>query len=69
MANKKKKMSKCDFNAGSCKSGGIYCLGVVGALVYYVMMATGFLNGVWGVIKALLWPAFLVFEALKFLGM
>ena len=45
--------------------GGIYGMGFIGALIYYISTATGF----WiGVLKALVWPAFLVYEALKFLG-
>ena len=52
--------------ASSC-GGGVYCLGFIGALVYYISTATGFWNGAWGVIKALLWPGFLVYELLKFL--
>ena len=46
----------------------IYSLGFIGALVYFISTATGFWNGVWGVIQALLWPAFLIYELLKFLG-
>ena len=64
----KKKKCKSDL-ANSCKGGGgIYCLGFIGALVYYVSNATGFWNVVLGVLKAIVWPAFLVYEALKFLG-
>ena len=48
--------------------GGTYFLGFMGALIYYVSTATGFWNGVLGILKAMVWPAFLVFEALKFLG-
>ncbi|MBW2996560.1 hypothetical protein KY332_04655 [Candidatus Woesearchaeota archaeon] len=57
---------KCGPNA-SCGGCG-YFLGVIGAAVYYISTATGFWMGVWGVIKALVWPAFLVFEVLKFIG-
>jgi|TARA_B100001971_G_C18093120_1_gene484597 hypothetical protein len=53
----------------SCKEGGIYCLGFIGAAVYYISTATGFWNGVLGFLKAILWPAFLVYEVLKFIGM
>ena len=67
---------KCDWKSmcsSSCSctqsSGCAYGLGALGAAVYYISTATGFWMGVWGVIKALLWPAFLVYEALKFLGM
>jgi len=50
-------------------AGGIYFLGFIGAAVYYISTATGFWNGVLGLLKALVWPAFLVYGALKFLGM
>lgn len=48
--------------------GALYGLGFLGALVYYLTTATSLLGGVLGVIKALLWPAFLVYGLLKFLG-
>jgi hypothetical protein len=64
----KKTKCKHDF-ANSCKAGGIYGLGFIGAAVYYISTATGFWNGVLGFLKAIVWPAFLVYEALKFLGM
>ena len=51
-------------------TGGIvYFLGLIGALVYYISIATGFWNGFFGVLKALVWPAFLVYGLMKFLGM
>ncbi len=43
----------------------MYGLGMIGAAVYYISTATGFWMGVLGVLKALVWPAFLVYEALK----
>lgn len=49
-------------------SGGIYGLGWIGALVYYISHATSFWVGVLGFLKALVWPAFLVYELLKYLG-
>ena len=53
-----------------CGSGGcFYVLGFIGALVYYISIATGFWMGVLGILKALVWPAFLVFELMKFLGL
>jgi hypothetical protein len=61
------KKIKCDMDG--CSTGAGYCLGVVGAAFYYVSTATGFWNGVLGVLKALVWPAFITYEVLKFLGM
>lgn len=49
-------------------SGGIYFLGLIGAAVYYIGASSTFLGGVVGLLKALVWPAFLVYEALKFIG-
>ncbi|MFH1173819.1 MAG: hypothetical protein V1725_01665 [archaeon] len=54
---------------GCGPSGAVYGLGFVGAAIYYISTAPGFWMGVWGIIKALVWPAFLVFELLKYLGM
>ena len=52
----------------SGSGGAIYCLGFIGAVVYYISVSTGFWMGVVGVLKALVWPAFLVYEAFSFLG-
>jgi len=49
-------------------AGGVYGLGFIGALVYYLSTATSFGMGAIGVLKAIVWPGFLVFELLKFLG-
>jgi hypothetical protein len=49
--------------------GIIYGLGFIGALVYYLTTATSITMGLVGILKALFWPAFLVFQLMKFLGM
>jgi len=61
----------CTTKVNTCgPSGGcIYFLGFIGAAIYNVTVTVGFWAGVWGIIKALVWPAFLVFELMKFLGM
>jgi hypothetical protein len=46
----------------------VYGLGLIGALVYYIQAADTFWGGVLGILKALVWPAFLVYDALKALG-
>ncbi len=70
MAAKKTEKMVCKRSfAGSCNSGGLYCIGFIGAAVYYISTATGFWNGVLGVLKALVWPAFVVYGLLKQLGM
>jgi len=67
-----KKSEKCECKSHwhhHCKGGGaIYGLGFIGALVYYLSTATSFWMGVVGVLKAIVWPAFLVFGLLKSMG-
>ena len=46
----------------------VYALGIIGALVYYIQKADGFWVGVLGVLKALVWPVFVVYDLLKFLA-
>lgn len=66
----KKKFDKsCNgWNSQSNCGGGGYFLGFIGAAVYYIQTTTGFWNGVVGVLKALVWPAFLIHKLLGFLG-
>ncbi len=47
--------------------GGIYGLAFIGAAIYYIQTATSFGNGLLGVLKALVWPAILVYKLLEFL--
>lgn len=47
----------------------VYGMGFIGALVYFLSHATGFWDGFLGILKAIVWPAFLVYEALKALNM
>ena len=65
---KKKEMKKMETSCGVSGKpcgGCAYGLGVIGAAVYYISSASGFWVGVLGVLKSLVWPAFLVFELLK----
>jgi hypothetical protein len=48
--------------------GATYFLGFIGSAIYFVSTSTGFWNGVLGVLKSLVWPAFLIYELFKFLG-
>jgi len=47
------------------QSGAVYGLGFIGAAIYFITNATGFWIGVLGFLKAMVWPAFLVYEAFK----
>ena len=47
--------------------GGSYGLGFLGALVYYWQHAASFGAGLLGLLKAIVWPAFLVYHLFSFL--
>ena len=59
-----KKMKSDAKHKGIC-GGGVYFLGFIGALVYNIQNATSFWYGVLGVVKAIAWPAFLVYKLLN----
>ena len=48
-------------------SDAVYGLGLIGAAIYFISTATSFWIGVLGFLKAIVWPAFLVYEAFKYL--
>jgi hypothetical protein len=55
-------------NRGASTGNAVYGLGLIGALVYYIGHADGFWVGVLGVLKAIVWPAFVVYELLGHLA-
>jgi len=49
--------------------GTVYGMAMIGALVYFVRHAATFGAGVLGVVKALFWPAVLMYRLLEYLKM
>ena len=47
-------------------SNTLYGFGFIGAAVYFITHACCFWSGVIGLLKAMVWPAFLVYEAFKY---
>lgn len=45
----------------------VYGMGLIGALFYFIPQATSFGMGVVAVLKAIVWPALVVFHLLQFL--
>lgn len=43
-------------------SSAAYGLGFIGALIYYMQHITSFGNGLLGILKAIVWPALLVYK-------
>ena len=54
---------------GCAPSSAVYGIGFIGAVVYFISHATGFWVGVLGVLKAIFWPAFIVYGAFREFGM
>ena len=59
--NKEKEKCHCHHHpgCGGC-GGGIYFLGFLGALIYYMQQG----EGIVGILKAIVWPVFLVMKLL-----
>lgn len=49
-------------------SEAVYGLGMIGAWIYFISTAPTFWIGVLGFFKGIVWPAFVVFELMKYLG-
>lgn len=62
-------MHKCEYKNknNNMSGGGLYGMGFIGAAVYYIQHAQTFSDGVVGVLKAAVWPAFLVYKLLEIL--
>lgn len=63
-----KHISSCKPHHHSCShtGGGFYFLGFLGAAIFYISGTSGFWNVVLALLKALVWPVFVV---LKILGL
>lgn len=64
---KTKTMSDRNYSHGA--GSAVYGMGFIGAVIYYITVATSFWMGVVGFFKAIFWPAFIVYELLKYLKM
>ncbi len=56
-------------NSGGFMGGGFYFLTFIGTAIYYIGQAPNFWYGVLGILKALVWPAMLIYEIFSRLNM
>lgn len=61
------KISNNKFECNGAHGAG-YCLGVIGAAVYFISKAVGFWAVVLAILKSIVWPVFVVYGLLKFFG-
>ncbi|NQV52890.1 MAG: hypothetical protein HQ500_06890 [Flavobacteriales bacterium] len=59
---------KKEIRTTTTNNAPVYGLGLIGAMFYYIGVSSGFLGILLGIAKAILWPAFLVYEAFLALG-
>ena len=52
-------------SAASGGGGAVFGLGFIGAVVWFWQQANGFGEHVVGILKAFVWPAFLIYDAFK----
>lgn len=65
------KQEKCmpHTNSHNGMMGGAYGLAFIGAAVYFVQQADGFWKGVLGILKAMVWPAILIYKVFSLLNL
>ena len=51
------------------QSSAVYGLAFIGACIYFIQHASTFSEGVFGFLKALVWPAVVVYKLMEFLKM
>jgi hypothetical protein len=49
-------------------AGAVYGLGFIGAAIYFIGQSGSFWMGVLGILKAIIWPALMVYQAFDFLA-
>jgi len=47
--------------------GAVYGLGFIGAAVYFIQHAANFSEGVFGVLRAIVWPALVIYKVIGLL--
>ena len=52
-------------NSAHSTSGALYFVGFIGALIYWMQAAVGFGAVCTGFLKALVWPAYIVYKLLE----
>jgi hypothetical protein len=62
-------MKKWKGKGGGAGSGAVYGFGLIGALIYFIGQANSFGEGLLGILKAIVWPALLIYKVLGLLGM
>lgn len=57
---------KCGNMKCHTATGGAYGLGLIGAAIYFLQQADSFGAGAIGILKAIVWPAMLVYQVFAY---
>jgi hypothetical protein len=63
MEEEKDKKCKLSKNMGGCNA--VYGIGLIGAFVFYIQHSDSLLMVILGILKAIVWPAMLVYKLLE----
>lgn len=63
----KKENDHSHWGRKNMNNGAIYGLGIIGSAIYFIQQATGFWMGALGLIKAVFWPAVVIYKVLELL--
>ena len=64
-----KKIKNMKRMEGGGSGGAVYCLGLIGAVVYFLQRADGLGEILMGLFKSLVWPGVLIYRVLELLKM
>lgn len=56
-------------NSGAAGCGGAYFVSMIGVAVYYIQQVEGFWPVIVAILKAIVWPAFLLYKVFGMLNM
>ncbi|HUD20320.1 MAG TPA: hypothetical protein VMR81_07800 [Patescibacteria group bacterium] len=65
----KNEKCECHHHGANAGGGAVYGLGLIGSAVYYFQHVTTFGGGVMAVLRAIVWPALLIYRVLGMLHM
>lgn len=54
---------------GSAGGGAVYGLGFIGALIYFIQQSDTFWQVILAILKAIVWPALLLYKILPIIGL
>ncbi|MCX6644960.1 MAG: hypothetical protein NTY09_01165 [bacterium] len=69
MTNENTTPSQCKSAQSQSVSSGAYGIAFIGAAIYFIQHATTFWMGVLGFLKAIIWPALVVYKVMEFFNM